>query len=158
MQAAVATYDRLRWHAIDPSLRADLDAIQTVGAGDVRVLSRTLDDSKWVVSTTVSDGPLKFWLYDRSKKKLEFLFTNVKALEDEKLAKMNPVIVKSRDGLDLVSYLTLPREADADGDGKPDAGKGRSRWCCSCTAGRGAATRTRSTRATSGSRHAATPC
>jgi dipeptidyl aminopeptidase/acylaminoacyl peptidase len=37
---------------------------------------------------------------------------------------MNPVIAKTRDGLDLVSYLTLPREADADGDGKPDAGKG----------------------------------
>jgi dipeptidyl aminopeptidase/acylaminoacyl peptidase len=124
VQAAVATYDRLRWHAIDPSLRADLDAIQTAAPGDVRVLSRALDDSKWIVSTTVSDGPLKFWLYDRSKKKLDFLFTNVKALEDKKLAKMNPVVLKSRDGLDLVSYLTLPREADADGDGKPDAGKG----------------------------------
>jgi dipeptidyl aminopeptidase/acylaminoacyl peptidase len=124
VQAAVATYDRLRWHAIDPAMAADLGAIQTAAPGDVRVLSRALDDSKWVVSTTVSDGPLKFWLYDRSKKKLDFLFTNVKALEDKKLAKMNPVIVKSRDGLDLVSYLTLPREADADGDGKPDAGKG----------------------------------
>ncbi len=124
VQAAVATYERLRWHAIDPALRADLDAIQTSAPGDVRVLSRALDDSKWIVSTTVSDGPLKFWLYDRPKKKLDFLFTNVKALEDKKLAKMNPVILKSRDGLDLVSYVTLPREADADGDGKPDAGKG----------------------------------
>ncbi len=125
VQAAVATYDRLRWHALDPTLRADLDVIQTSAPGDVRLLSRALDDSKWVVSTTVSDGPLKFWLYDRSKKKLDFLFTNVKALEDKKLAKMNPVILKSRDGLDLVSYLTLPREADASAPhGKPDAGKG----------------------------------
>jgi dipeptidyl aminopeptidase/acylaminoacyl peptidase len=28
--------------------------------------------------------------------------------------------VKSRDGLELLSYLTVPRDADADGDGMPD--------------------------------------
>lgn len=123
VQAALATYDRLRWHAIDASLRSDLDAIQTAAPGDVQILSRTLDDSKWIVSTIVSDGPVKFWMYDRPKKKLDLLFVNVKALEGAKLAKMNPVILKSRDGLDLVSYLTLPRDADADGDGKIDAGK-----------------------------------
>lgn len=124
VQAALASYDRLRWHAIDASLRADLDTIQTAAPGDVRLLSRSLDDKKWIVSTVVSDAPVKFWLYDRAKKKLDFLFTNMKALEDQKLARMHPVILKSRDGLDLVSYLTLPREADADGDAKPDAGKG----------------------------------
>ncbi|MBX3186047.1 MAG: S9 family peptidase [Labilithrix sp.] len=120
VQAALASYDRLRWHAIDPGLRADLDTIQHAAPGDIRLLSRSLDDSKWIVSSIVSDGPIKFWLYDRPKKKLDFLFTNVKALEDVKLAKMHPVVVKSRDGLDLVSYLTLPREADADGDARPD--------------------------------------
>jgi dipeptidyl aminopeptidase/acylaminoacyl peptidase len=32
---------------------------------------------------------------------------------------MHPVVIKSRDGLDLVSYLTLPPASDPDGDGKP---------------------------------------
>ena len=111
VQAALATYDRLRWHAIDASLRADLDVIQTTAPGDVDIRSRSLDDTKWVIATTVTDGPVKFWLYDRPKKKLDFLFVNTKALEDKKLAKMSPVILKSRDGLDLVSYLTLPNDA-----------------------------------------------
>jgi dipeptidyl aminopeptidase/acylaminoacyl peptidase len=124
VQAALASYDRLRWHAIDPKLRADLDVIQTATPGDIHLLSRSLDDKTWVISSVLSDGPVKFWTYDRTKKKLDFLFSNMKALETAKLAKMHPVIVKSRDGLDLVSYLTLPREADVDGDGKPDAGKG----------------------------------
>jgi dipeptidyl aminopeptidase/acylaminoacyl peptidase len=124
VQAALASYDRLRWHAIDQGLRADLEVIQAATPGDIRLLSRTLDDTKWVVSSVLSDGPVKFWLYDRSKKKVDYLFANVKALEGAKLAKMQPVVLKSRDGLDLVSYLTLPRDADADGDGKPDAGKG----------------------------------
>ena len=123
IQAALASYDRLRWHAIDAALRADLDVIQTATPGDIRLLSRTLDDTKWVVSSVLSDGPVKFWLYDRSKKKLDYLFANIKALEDKPLAKMTPVILKSRDGLDLVSYLTLPRSADANGDGQLDAGQ-----------------------------------
>ena len=110
VQAALATYDRLRWHAIDPALRADLDFIQTTTPGDVRIRNRSLDDKQWIVSTEQSDAPLKFWAYDRTKKKLTFLFSNTKALEDVKLAKMQPVILKSRDGLDLVSYLTLPQE------------------------------------------------
>jgi dipeptidyl aminopeptidase/acylaminoacyl peptidase len=115
VQAVLASYDRLRWHAIDPVVRADLDAIQTQAAGDVHLLSRTLDDKQWVVSTNVSDQPLKFWLYDRSKKKLNYLFSSMKALEDAKLAKMVPVVLKSRDGLDLVSYLTQPRDAEGKG-------------------------------------------
>ena len=32
---------------------------------------------------------------------------------------MHPVVIKSRDGLKLVSYLTLPPGSDADGDGRP---------------------------------------
>jgi dipeptidyl aminopeptidase/acylaminoacyl peptidase len=124
VQAALATYDRLRWHVIDATLRADLDAIQTAAPGNVEIRSRSLDDKQWIVSTDQSDAPVKFWSYDHAKKKLTFLFSNTKALEDVKLAKKHPVILKSRDGLDLVSYLTLPRDVDADADGKPDAGKG----------------------------------
>jgi len=125
-QAAIATYERLRWHAIDPSLRADLEIIEAAagaaGAADVRLLSRSLDDSRWLVSSAVSDGPLRFWLYDRKKKKLDFLFTNMKALEPLELARMHPVGIDARDGLRLVSYLSLPRATDADRDGRPDKG------------------------------------
>ena len=124
VQAAHSTYDRLRWHSLDDKVRADFDTIKAAAPGDPRILSRTLDDTKWVVSMTVSDGPVKFYVYDRSKKKLDYLFSNLKGLEDKQLAKMTPAIIKSRDGLDLVSYVTLPRSADADGDGKVDAGKG----------------------------------
>lgn len=124
IQAVRATYDRLRWHSLDEKVRNDFETIKAAAPGDPRIQSRTLDDQKWVVSMTVSDGPVKFYVYDRSKKKLDYLFSNFKALEDKQLSKMTPVIIKSRDGLDLVSYLTLPRAVDADGDGKIDAGKG----------------------------------
>jgi len=37
-----------------------------------------------------------------------------------RLAPMIPLEIRSRDGLTLVSYLTLPKGSDADGDGRPD--------------------------------------
>ena len=107
-QAVLATYDRLRWHVIDPAIRADLDLLAEKAPGDLTVQSRTLDDQKWLVNASVSDGPTKTYLYDRKKKSVDFLFTNMKALEDKKLLPMKPVVIKSRDGLDLVSYLTRP--------------------------------------------------
>ena len=109
-QIAVSNYERQRLHVIDPSLRADVEALQALG-GDPEILSRTLDDTKWTVASVVSDGPIKFYVWDHKKQKAEYLFSNIKALETAKLAKMQPVTIRSRDGLDLVSYLTVPVDA-----------------------------------------------
>jgi dipeptidyl aminopeptidase/acylaminoacyl peptidase len=108
VQAALATYERLRWHVVDPAIRADLDLLAEKAPGDLSIVSRTLDDQKWLVNATVSNGPVKTYLYDRKKKTVDFLFSNKKALETAKLHEMKPVTIKSRDGLDLVSYLTRP--------------------------------------------------
>ncbi|MCA9172762.1 MAG: S9 family peptidase, partial [Planctomycetales bacterium] len=42
-------------------------------------------------------------------------------LEKLPLTKMHPVIIPSRDRLDLVSYLSLPPWTDPDGDSRPNA-------------------------------------
>lgn len=119
IQAISAAYERKRWQVIDKAIQPDMEYLRTVAEGDMDVLSRSVDDSRWTVAYVISDGPIRYYRYDRNKKKAEFLFTDQKALESLKLAKMHPVVIKSRDGLDLVSYLSLPRAADADGDGRP---------------------------------------
>ena len=68
----------------------------------------------------MDNGPVRYYHYDREAKKAKFLFTNRKALEDLPLQKMHSLVIKSRDGLDLVSYLTLPPGSDNDGDGRPE--------------------------------------
>jgi dipeptidyl aminopeptidase/acylaminoacyl peptidase len=83
------------------------------------VASRTLDDKTWIVAYTMDDGPVRYYLYDRDKKEAKFLFTNRKSLEGQPLAKMHPEVIKSRDGLNLVSYLTLPIDSDPDHAGRP---------------------------------------
>jgi dipeptidyl aminopeptidase/acylaminoacyl peptidase len=121
VQAASFDYDRRNWKIVDPSIEADLAYLKTVVDGDLEVLSRSQKDELWTVAYVVSDGPVRYYLYDRKKKAATFLFSNRPALDGVKLAKMHPVVITARDGKSLVSYLSLPPAADAEGTGKPSA-------------------------------------
>ena len=119
VQAVAFNYARTEWTVLDSAVQADLDYLKTVAPGDVAVTSRTLDDRFWTVAFLLDNGPARSYLFDRSAKRATFLFTNRKAMEGLPLAPMHPVVIRSRDGLNLVSYLTLPREADPDDQGRP---------------------------------------
>ncbi len=120
VQAAATNFTRKEWKVLDESIRADIETLRGVTDGDPEVTSRSHDDRRWTVVFVEDDGPARYYLYDRGAKKASFLFTNRSALEGKALATMHPVVVKSRDGLDLVSYLTLPVGSDGDGDGRPE--------------------------------------
>jgi dipeptidyl aminopeptidase/acylaminoacyl peptidase len=118
---AVSNYDRERHIVIDPSVKADEDYLKTVVPGaDFGATSCSEDMKRCIVQFTVSDGPIRFYRYDRDKHATTFLFVHRPKLQNLKLAKMTPEIIPSRDGLNLVSYLSLPAANDPDGDGKPD--------------------------------------
>lgn len=120
VQAVSFNYDRVKWQILDESIKPDFEFLRTVADGDFNVTSRTLDDKHWTVAYVLDDGPVRYYTYDREAKKAKFLFTNRADMESVKLAKMHPVIIKSRDGLNLVSYLTLPVWTDSDNDGRPE--------------------------------------
>jgi dipeptidyl aminopeptidase/acylaminoacyl peptidase len=119
IQAVSSTRERAVWKVIDPAIQGDFDALRAGLKGDLGVVSRSLDDRTWIVAATLDDGPVRYARYDRPSKKIEPLFSNRKSLEGVPLASMHPEVIKARDGLELVSYLTLPRASDPDGDGKP---------------------------------------
>jgi dipeptidyl aminopeptidase/acylaminoacyl peptidase len=108
VQAVAFNHLRTEWTVLDPSLRKDLDYLKTVNDGEIAIASRSLDDAVWSVTFADDNGPAKSYVYDRRAGKATFAFTNYSALEGVSLAPMHPVVIKSRDGLDLVSYLTLP--------------------------------------------------
>lgn len=120
VQAVATAYERQKWTAVDKAIAPDLEALAKAADGDFEVTSRSNDDKRWIVAYTVSDGPVRYYLYDHAKRKADFLFTNRADLEKVKLSKMAPRVIQARDGLDLVSYLTVPAAADPDGDGVPD--------------------------------------
>jgi len=108
VQAYSANYLRNDWRVVDNSIQGDFDYLRGVAEGEFTVGSRTLDDKKWIVTYVMDNGPVRYYVYDRPQKKATFLFTNNQDLEKATLAKMTPIIIKSRDGMDLISYLTLP--------------------------------------------------
>jgi len=120
VQAVAVEFLRTEWKILDKGIKGDMEYLQSVTDGDISVTSRTLDDKFWTVAFMVDDGPIQYYLYDRPSKKAQFLFTNRKDLEGVKLAKMHPVVIKSRDNLNLISYLTVPYWKDRDNDGRPD--------------------------------------
>ncbi len=119
IQAVSFTYERTRWQFLDKAVEADFEKLRKVADGEVSVASRTHDDKQWVVAFLMDNGPVRYYLYDRTTGQARFLFTNLKALEGLPLQKMHSQIVKARDGLNLVCYLTLPPGSDATGKGRP---------------------------------------
>lgn len=121
VQAYAVDYLTTEWHFIDKSLKADFDWLQKqLGQGEVYVSSRTRADDKWIVGIDPVSKVAATYLYDRKAKKLSPLYVARPELQNAPLVPMHPVEIKSRDGLTLPSYLTLPRGADKNGDGKPE--------------------------------------
>ncbi|MFT3761277.1 MAG: S9 family peptidase [Pseudoxanthomonas sp.] len=121
VQAVAVDYLREEWKALDDAIAGDLKALKAIGPGDFGVASRTLDDRTWIVAYSAAETPVAYYRYDRGDGgKLTKLFSARPALDGKPLAPMWPQEIKSRDGLTLVSYLTLPKHADPNADGKPD--------------------------------------
>ncbi|ASG20167.1 S9 family peptidase [Nitrospirillum viridazoti] len=120
VQAYGVDYLRTEWTALDPKIGAELDFLKTQLKGDIHVTSRTDDDGAWTVVVDPVTAPAATYRFDRKAHTLTKLFVNRPELEGADLAAMHPVEIKARDGLTLVSYLTLPAGADGKGDGHPD--------------------------------------
>lgn len=106
-------YERNRHVALDPSIRPDLDRLDNAGIGDWGIQSRSEDDNLWVIGAVSDTAPGVAWLYDRATRKLEKLYETRPELASAPLAAMQPHVIPARDGLKLVSYLTLPKGSDA---------------------------------------------
>jgi len=119
IEAVAFTYERKEWQVKDESVKADLEYLQAVADGDLEVIGRTMDDNKWIVAYIMDSSPVRYYSYDRDAKEARFLFTNRSALEDAPLVSMHQVTIHSRDGMNLVSYYSLPIWSDEDGDGRP---------------------------------------
>ena len=119
VEAYSVDYLRDEWTAIDPGIKASLAFLKKNLKGDFAVASRTDKDDLWVVNDDPVTAPGSAWLYNRKAGTLTKLFTARPVLAGAPLPAMHPRVIKSRDGLDLVSYLTLPYGSDPDANGVP---------------------------------------
>src|SRR3546814_8129417 len=99
-----------------------MSKLDASGPGEASVNARTLDDRTCVVAYSAAEAPATFYRCDRADGggELTRLFSSRPVLDGKPLVPMWPQEIKSRDGLTLVSYLSLPKTADADNDGTAD--------------------------------------
>lgn len=116
-QGYTYNYDMEKRVLLDNTLEADFKYLESVDKGEVQIASRTLADDKWIVAYVKDNAPISYYIYDRTAKKAQFLFVHNSKLAELPLAKMHPVKINARDGLEMVAYLTLPvwEKTDASG-------------------------------------------
>ena len=107
-QAVGFEYDRFNWKILDDSITVDIERIDDEEKGEFTVHSRTLDDRKWLIEYEKDDGPNTYYLYERETGELNYLFSDRPELQSRALSHMHAAIVRSRDGLDIVVYYSLP--------------------------------------------------
>ncbi len=111
-QAVVFDEERTRIMALDPTIERDVEALRGLGDGELGVSRSDRADNRWLVSVSPSDGPTRFYVYDRAAGHSTFLFSHMDALDDYDLAPMEPFSFTARDGLTVHGYLTFPRGLD----------------------------------------------
>lgn len=74
----------------------------------VEITSVTRDGKRAIVSVHSDVNPGEFFLYDRDNKKLAAILKRADKIDPDQMAPMEPIKLKSRDGLDLNGYLTRP--------------------------------------------------
>ncbi len=130
IQAVEYEYEKPTWGIIDRDLELDWQFLRkNTGPGNLIVASRSHDDRVWIVGVAPDDASSKTYLYDRGahagggatgEPKVTLLYAMRPGLKGYTLASMTPELVKTRDGLTMVCYLSLPPGSDADNDRVPD--------------------------------------
>jgi dipeptidyl aminopeptidase/acylaminoacyl peptidase len=120
-QAYVVNYLKPEVTVLDASVKKDVDLLTKELGDGYAIGNRTLDDMFWSVTTDDALAPSSTYIYDRKAGKVTKLFDQRPALTKAPLVPMQSLELKARDGLTLVSYLSLPPGSDANGDGIPDS-------------------------------------
>lgn len=120
IEAYSVDYLREEWVALDEGVAETLGFLREHLEGDIEITSRTDADDKWTVAVDPVTAPPAVYLFDRTERRLELFYVSRPELEHAPLVPMHPVEIPARDGLTLVSYLTLPAYSDIDVDGVPD--------------------------------------
>jgi dipeptidyl aminopeptidase/acylaminoacyl peptidase len=105
--------DRTRVYPKNEQVEKDLKFFEEkLPEGEYNVQSSTRDMRYHIVSVGRDVDPGSVYLYDREKKKIELLYKSRPELPTEHLASVKPIRYKSRDGLEIPAYLTLPKGAE----------------------------------------------
>ena len=117
-QMILSVFGQGRRHFLSPEAQADFDYVNQLLEGQASFAQSSGDGQKWLIRR-INGGPIIYYLFDRTSKKLTRLFNDLPELSTYPVAQRNSYSVVARDGYELPVNVYLPPGADADGDGKP---------------------------------------
>jgi dipeptidyl aminopeptidase/acylaminoacyl peptidase len=108
--AAASMFTRTTWHVIDRDYADDVAYLSKLSDGDLRSIHLSDDKRHAVVYFERDSAPGRYAYYNRTEKKARVLFSMRPELENAPLVPMEPAVLRTRDGLPLVCYLSRPRD------------------------------------------------
>lgn len=117
--AYAVNQQRKEWFSLNQNVEKDIDFLSTFVDGDMDIVSQTHNNQQWLVAYVHDNGPVGYYYYQRDTHKMTHLFDSHPSFKQYTFTKMQPHIIKTRDNLECVSYLSLPCEADKAEQGKP---------------------------------------
>ena len=103
-------HDRVKIYFKDKAFGEDNHWIEHHYPGEeIKVVSRTRDESLWLVTVVSDREPGRTVLFDRKAHMLTPQFKIWEKLPRQDLTEMKSVTYKSSDGLEIPAYLTLPK-------------------------------------------------
>ncbi|MCW5724491.1 MAG: S9 family peptidase [Maricaulaceae bacterium] len=100
--------DRLRFHYLNPALRAHYEGLEEFFAGEASVVPVAARGARMLVYVSGPQEPGVYYLYDMAAGSIEPLLNSMPALQPERLAPVRIVRYPARDGLQITGYLTEP--------------------------------------------------
>lgn len=119
LDAYTTQYLMRKANALTPEATHDIAHLEHALGKRFTVPSRSLDNRRWIVEVNDPVIGVSSHLYDRATGKLTELFSTFPQLAGAPLQPLWPIEIPARDGLTLVSYLTLPPGSDPAGRGRP---------------------------------------
>lgn len=116
----VTNYERPVIHPLCESLQRDLEMLAEDTTISMSIESQSREARRRVVAISAPDRPAEYVLTDSLANHHMRLYCEREELAEYRLAKMYPETVKTRDGLELLCYLTLPPDTDQGSCGRPD--------------------------------------
>jgi dipeptidyl aminopeptidase/acylaminoacyl peptidase len=107
--------ERPEYVALTTEIQRDLDFLNGKELGDWHMGGRTEDERLWIINADSDLRPATTYLYDREHQTLRTLFEHRPELNGAPLVPMQPVVIPSRDGFELISYLSRPAGANQPG-------------------------------------------
>lgn len=101
---------RKKWFSLHEETTIDLSFLQSFTDGDIDIVGQSADNQQWIVAYVHDNGPTGYYQYQRATQTMRHLFDSHPQFKPYTFTRMQPKKIVSRDGLECISYLSLPAE------------------------------------------------